>query len=489
MNKINDQQQVGEVHGAGTLPPLPEPRDMGCTTDSVMRTHTVTGYTAEQMQDYARAALAASPPEVPVSPMAKMAEALRQKADGERAEYDRRSLAASQPEGMKGYVDAFYEVAGMLNMGAQPISPKQAWETQMRPALQALTTPDPTLLRFYQVTDYPSLVAALEAHVVKLIDACSRNVKPWEDTFPPTLLPKWKREQEAQGAVLTEEEREWIDYAIAHMRDDSEPEDLTCADVLERMLTRVDGKRDALPGLSEAAREFYNTVAIKAVVCGLSNLVIGWDEIVAAGARLRLALLDQNATAVMADSLQPIPATTLGANKVHPEAVDVGFDLVEPGEPLLAADALEHEDGVHPAYDSDMTSEVAMKEGGREAVMVVLERDASGRPTVWCDPGVVDLVGALNAAGIATVWSCDGHGHRPATVGLKDGRQLLVLDSLDALASISHLWPDINGNHSQPEPIGYANLHHLKDKATDGVVLRKRSEFFTVPVYAVPVVS
>lgn len=120
----------------------------------------------------------------------------------------------------------------------------------------------------------------------------------------------------------------------------------------------------------------------------------------------------------------------------------------------------------------------------REAAMVVLERDGSGRPTVWCDPGVVDLVKALNGAGIATAWSCDGHGHRPATVGLKDGRQLLVLESLDALTSISHLWPDINGNRSQPEPIGYANLHQLKDKSTDGVVLRKRSEFFTVPVYA-----
>lgn len=87
----------------------------------------------------------------------------------------------------------------------------------------------------------------------------------------------------------------------------------------------------------------------------------------------------------------------------------------------------------------------ALPEGSREAAMVVLERDASGRPTVWCDPGVVDLVRALNAAGIATVWSCDGHGHRPATVGLKDGRQLLVLESLDALTSISHLWPGING--------------------------------------------
>ncbi len=39
------------------------------------------------------------------------------------------------------------------------------------------------------------------------------------------------------------------------------------------------------------------------------------------------------------------------------------------------------------------------------------------------------------------------------------------------------------------EPIGYANLHHLNDKSTDGVVLRKRNEFFTVPVYVAPVAA
>jgi len=58
-------------------------------------------------------------------------------------------------------------------------------------------------------------------------------------------------EQPAQGVDrwLTEEEREWIDYAIAHMRDDSEPEDLTCADALDRLLRRADGQRDAAPGV------------------------------------------------------------------------------------------------------------------------------------------------------------------------------------------------------------------------------------------------
>lgn len=48
---------------------------------------------------------------------------------------------------------------------------------------------------------------------------------------------------------LSEEEREWIEYAIAHMRDDSEPEDLTCADALENLLHRIEGQRDVAPGV------------------------------------------------------------------------------------------------------------------------------------------------------------------------------------------------------------------------------------------------
>lgn len=54
----------------------------------------------------------------------------------------------------------------------------------------------------------------------------------------------------AQGIALgvTGEEREWIDYAIAHMRDDSEPEDLTCANALESLLRRIDDQRDSAPG-------------------------------------------------------------------------------------------------------------------------------------------------------------------------------------------------------------------------------------------------
>nr|WP_164082621.1 hypothetical protein [Stenotrophomonas pavanii] len=108
--------------------------------------------------------------------------------------------------------------------------------------------------------------------------------------------------------------------------------------------------------LRAAARVFHNTVALKAVVCDLADLVIGWDAVVAAGARLRLALLNQNATAVVSDSLQPIPATAARTRVVQSEAVNGGLDLVESSESPMAMCALEHGPGVRPNHDGEVTN-------------------------------------------------------------------------------------------------------------------------------------
>lgn len=54
--------------------------------------------------------------------------------------------------------------------------------------------PDPQLCAFYQVSTVAELLAAQEAHILSLQEAARRNVKPWEDTFPPTLLPKYMRD-------------------------------------------------------------------------------------------------------------------------------------------------------------------------------------------------------------------------------------------------------------------------------------------------------
>ena len=51
--------------------------------------------------------------------------------------------------------------------------------------------PDPVLCEFYEAECFPSLVRELVGHIAQLQDAAKRNVKPWEDTFPPTLLPAY----------------------------------------------------------------------------------------------------------------------------------------------------------------------------------------------------------------------------------------------------------------------------------------------------------
>lgn len=51
--------------------------------------------------------------------------------------------------------------------------------------------PDTELCKFYEAEDCQSLVKELVGHVAQLQDAAKRNVKPWEDTFPPTLLPAY----------------------------------------------------------------------------------------------------------------------------------------------------------------------------------------------------------------------------------------------------------------------------------------------------------
>jgi hypothetical protein len=107
--------------------------------------------------------------------------------------------------------------------------------------------------------------------------------------------------------------------------------------------------------LHQAAQSFYNAVAIHAVVSGLHHSGIEWHGVTPAGTRLRLALLDQQTASVMADGLQPITPTARWANEVHPEAVDVRLDLAETGKDLLAANALEHAEGVPPAHDRPVT--------------------------------------------------------------------------------------------------------------------------------------
>ena len=107
--------------------------------------------------------------------------------------------------------------------------------------------------------------------------------------------------------------------------------------------------------LHEAARNFYNATVGDPAVTIRCQSGPARDAVTAAGARLRLALLNQHGFTFMADGSQVIPTPAPGAHEVHPKAVDVGLNLTEPGERLLAADALEHADGLPPAHDRQVT--------------------------------------------------------------------------------------------------------------------------------------
>lgn len=81
----------------------------------------------------------------------------------------------------------------------------------------------------------------------------------------------------------------------------------------------------------------------------------------------------------------------------------------------------------------------------RESAMEIVERDSSGRPTVWCDPCLYSLIKALNIYGIRTVASCCGHGRRPGNIVLEDGRELIIAPNFDAARQIDKYFPDICG--------------------------------------------
>lgn len=81
----------------------------------------------------------------------------------------------------------------------------------------------------------------------------------------------------------------------------------------------------------------------------------------------------------------------------------------------------------------------------REARMVVIRHDDDGKPTIWCDPEIADLVRALNDGGVETVGSCSGHGWRPGNIMLSDGRVLVICKDVDEAKGVVSHFPCING--------------------------------------------
>lgn len=99
----------------------------------------------------------------------------------------------------------------------------------------------------------------------------------------------------------------------------------------------------------------------------------------------------------------------------------------------------------------------------RESRMVVIQRDASGKPTVWCDPEIADLVSTLNAGGIPTVASCSGHGERHGNIALADGRELLIAPDFDTARAMDSILLTRPTPEAQ-EARDAARYRHMRDR-------------------------
>lgn len=133
-----------------------------------------------------------------------------------------------------------------------------------------------------------------------------------------------------------------------------------------------------------------------------------------------------------------------GVPQMRPEHVVPLYTASQPAEPV-DTDLIQRWQREHG---------IAQAPGSREAAMVVIRHDEDGKPTVWCDPEIADLVRALNGGGVATVASCSGHGHRPGNIMLADGRVLVVCKDADEARKVASHFPGINGEAPQPaEPV------------------------------------
>ena len=73
------------------------------------------------------------------------------------------------------------------------------------------------------------------------------------------------------------------------------------------------------------------------------------------------------------------------------------------------------------------------------------------RGAVEVDACIAGIVLALNEGGVATVASCCGHGRRPGSIILADGREILVLPDFETSRKLDKLWPSINEPISEEE--------------------------------------
>lgn len=79
---------------------------------------------------------------------------------------------------------------------------------------------------------------------------------------------------------------------------------------------------------------------------------------------------------------------------------------------------------------------------------------STARGPVDVDSCIAQIVDTMNRAGLATVASCCGHGHRPGVISLADGRELVIARDYDEARSIERLFA--TGANGEPVKDGDA---------------------------------
>lgn len=115
-------------------------------------------------------------------------------------------------------------------------------------------SPDPTLCEFYSVTGWLQLMDAMQEHILRLQDAARRNVKPFEDTFPATLLPEYLRDtglidaDQVASYVVTAPSIGFWTSVRKHVQAASIAENHLAAGVLDTTITRTYAVKPAPTG-------------------------------------------------------------------------------------------------------------------------------------------------------------------------------------------------------------------------------------------------
>ena len=118
-----------------------------------------------------------------------------------------KSVQKFEDQAMGNWIDV-HEAQKVVDQAQEVIS-------ELRDEIATSPKPEPVLCKFYDVTDWPGLVRELVGHVAQLQESAKRNVKPWEDTFPPTLLPAYIERVNAENSAA-HTDRSPEAYAIEH---------------------------------------------------------------------------------------------------------------------------------------------------------------------------------------------------------------------------------------------------------------------------------